>query len=66
MSPRVSILVEIPEELHEAIQGYLDSHPTWNQQRAFSAALSLFLMQNGASDRAINRIYLETLFDFAV
>lgn len=63
--PMVSILVEVPEELHEAIQAYLDSHPNWNQQRAFSAALSLFLMQNGSSDRQINRIYLETLFGFA-
>ncbi|MGF1458068.1 MAG: DUF2811 domain-containing protein [Leptolyngbyaceae cyanobacterium] len=63
--PMVSLLVEVPEELHESLQSYLDSHPAWNQQRAFCAALSLFLMQNGSSDRRVNRIYLDTLFDFA-
>lgn len=63
--PMVSLLVEVPEELHESLQRYLDSHPAWNQQRAFCAALSLFLMQNGNCDRRVNRIYLDTLFDFA-
>jgi hypothetical protein len=63
--PMVSLLVEVPEELHESLQCYLDSHPAWNQQRAFCAALSLFLMQNGSCDRRVNRIYLDTLFDFA-
>ena len=63
--PMVSLFAEIPEELHESLQCYLDSHPAWNQQRAFCAALSLFLMQNGNCDRRVNRIYLDTLFDFA-
>lgn len=68
--PMVSLLVEVPEELHETLQRYLDTHPTWTQQRAFSAALSLFLMQNHGSndtgcDRAVSRIYLDTLFEFA-
>ncbi|HEY9738646.1 MAG TPA: DUF2811 domain-containing protein [Trichocoleus sp.] len=31
----------------------------------FCAALSLFLMQNGQSDRQVNRIYLDALFDYA-
>lgn len=66
MTPRVSLLVEIPEELHEALQIYLDSHSTWSQHRVFCAALSLFLMQNGHSDRRVNRIYLDALFDYAV
>ena len=60
----VSLLVEVPEDLHQSLQSFLDTHPTWNQQRAFSAALSLFLMQNGCSDQKINRIYLDSLFDF--
>lgn len=66
----VSILAEIPEILHESLQGYLDSHPDWDQDRVFSAALSLFLLQNGSdrtpeasqSYRQAARIYLETLF----
>ncbi|NEQ69662.1 MAG: DUF2811 domain-containing protein, partial [Symploca sp. SIO2D2] len=47
MNATVSILAEIPEELHESLKGYLESHPNWDQDRVFSAALSLFLLQNG-------------------
>jgi hypothetical protein len=62
---KVSLLVEVPEELHESLQQFLDTHPQWNQDRAMSAALSLFLLQNGAVNRNTGRIYLDTLFDFA-
>lgn len=58
----ISILAEIPEELHETLKGYLEEHPDWDQDRVFSAALSLFLLQNGDSDRATARVYLDTLF----
>ncbi|MGL5196796.1 MAG: DUF2811 domain-containing protein, partial [Chroococcales cyanobacterium] len=47
MNANVSILAEIPEELHQSLKGYLDSHPDWDQDRVFAAALSLFLLQNG-------------------
>jgi len=43
MSTTVSILAEIPEELHETLQSYLESHPDWDQDHVFAAALSLFL-----------------------
>jgi hypothetical protein len=66
MMPRISLNVEIPEELHGALQTYLDTHPAWSQHRVFCAALSLFLMQNGTCDRQVNRIYLDALFDYAV
>ena len=62
----ISILAEIPEELHESLKQYLETHPTWDQDRTFSAALSLFLLQNGESDRSTSRIYLNALFDYAV
>jgi hypothetical protein len=62
---KVSLLVEVPEELHESLQQFLDTHPQWNQDRAMSAALSLFLLQNDARNRNTGRIYLDTLFDFA-
>lgn len=58
----VSLSVEIPEELHESLSDYLRTHSTWGQDRAFCAALSLFLMQNGTCDRQINRIYLDSVF----
>jgi hypothetical protein len=67
---KVSILAEIPEELHESLTAYLENHPDWDQDRVFAAALSLFLLQNGDSDtsetsqnhRQAARVYLETLF----
>lgn len=65
MKTTVSILAEIPEELHEALKGYLENHPAWEQDRVFSAALSLFLMQNGNNDRRTSRAYLDALFNYA-
>lgn len=58
----VSLLTEIPEGLHEAITHYLESHPTWDQDRLFAAALSLFLLQTGESDCHAAQVYLEDMF----
>ena len=63
--PQVSLYAELPEELHEALTAYLNNHPSWTQNRVFCASLSLFLMQNGHCERTINRIYLDSIFDFA-
>lgn len=61
----VSILAEIPEELHDSLKSYLDDHPAWDLNRAFAASLSLFLLQNGQNDRRASRIYLDSLFNYA-
>ncbi len=66
MSTTVSILAEIPEELHTALTRYLETHPDWDQDRVFAAALSLFLLQNGDCDRRAARVYLDALFKHAV
>lgn len=71
MNPNVSILTEIPEELHKSLKTYLDTHPTWDQDRVFAAALSLFLLQNNNQQtqqatehyQACAKVYLETLFE---
>ncbi len=63
MKITVSILAEIPEELHESLKRYLETHSAWDQDRVFSAALSLFLLQNGETDRPTSRIYLDALFN---
>lgn len=63
MSNTLSILTEIPQELHQSLKSYLESHPDWDQDRVFAAALSLFLLQNSEGDRRAARVYLETLFD---
>lgn len=62
MNKTVSIFTVIPEALHESLNNYLETHPDWDQNRVLTAALSLFLLQNGESDRHAARIYLETLF----
>lgn len=70
MSTSVSILAEIPEELHESLKNYLETHPSWDQDQVFAAALSLFLLQNESDQtpqssqfyRACARVYLKTLF----
>lgn len=62
MAINVSILTEIPEDLHDTLKGYLTEHPDWDQDRVFTAALSLFLLQSGNSDRRAARIYLNSLF----
>ncbi|MFQ4136336.1 DUF2811 domain-containing protein [Nodosilinea sp. PGN35] len=58
----IQLQVKISEDLHNALQSYLESNPGWSQTRVFSAATALFLMQNGGSDHSINRTYLDALF----
>lgn len=62
MSTTISILADIPEDLHDTLMHYLETHPDWDQDRVLSAALSLFLMQYGQSDRRTARVYLDSLF----
>ncbi|EKQ67281.1 Protein of unknown function (DUF2811) [Leptolyngbyaceae cyanobacterium JSC-12] len=62
MNITVSILAEIPEDLYDSVSRYLDSHADWDQDRLFSAAVSLFLVQNGACDRQAAQVYLDSLF----
>ncbi|MEM9156699.1 MAG: DUF2811 domain-containing protein [Cyanobacteria bacterium P01_F01_bin.33] len=61
----VSLMIEIPESLHESVQDYLNTHELWSQERVMQAALSLFLMQNGANQPHVNRLYLDSLFGCA-
>ena len=61
----VSLMIEIPESLHLSIQDYLNTHELWSQERVMQAALSLFLMQNGANQPHVNRLYLDSLFGCA-
>ncbi|MEM9452374.1 MAG: DUF2811 domain-containing protein [Cyanobacteria bacterium P01_E01_bin.6] len=49
MNPTISIVAEIPEDLSDSLTSYLETHPDWDQDRVFAAALSLFLLQNGTS-----------------
>ena len=65
MANTVSLQVEIPEELHDCLKQFLEQRPMWDQDRTFSAALSLFLIQNGNRDHRASRIYLNSMFQEA-
>lgn len=62
----ISLLVELPESLHGSLVGFLEARPDWDQDRVFSAAISLFLLQNRSpeqgNDRQTARIYLDSIF----
>ncbi|EKV01209.1 Protein of unknown function (DUF2811) [Leptolyngbya sp. PCC 7375] len=61
----VSLMIEIPETLHQSMQDYLSTHELWSQERVMQAALSLFLMQNGVNQPQVNKLYLNSLFGCA-
>jgi len=52
----------------------LENHANWDQDRLFTAALSLFLLQNEESDRIsanllphqAARVYLDSVFQYPV
>ncbi len=58
----VCLQVELPEPLYDSIQEFVESRPDWTRDRLLCAALSLFLLQHGASSRETNRLYLDALF----
>ncbi len=64
MQTTTSILLEIPESISESIRGYLANHPDWDMDRVFTAAIALFLLQNGnlPNKQAIERTYLDAQF----
>jgi hypothetical protein len=60
---KVSLMVEIPDDLHSSLVGFLYARPEWDQDQVFAAAVSLFLLQNrNPGDRQMGRIYLDSLF----
>ena len=59
MSPTISLLTELPETLHSELAQYIEKNPDWDQDRAISVAISLFLNQ-GPSQELITPVTLET------
>lgn len=49
MATPISILTEIPEELHASMCSYLDTHPQWDQDKVITVALSLFFLNSEVS-----------------
>ena len=59
MSPTISLLTELPETLHSELAQYIEKNPDWDQDRAISVAISLFLNQ-GLSEELVTPVALET------
>lgn len=58
----VSVVNELPQDLYEAMTGFIASHPQWDQYRLVQSALAGFLFQQGCKDRAVAQHYLNGLF----
>ena len=58
----IGIQADIPEELFVELKKHIDSKESMNWERLITGALSLYLLQNGANSKEVNRIYLESLF----
>lgn len=59
MSPTISLLAELPETLHYELAKYIEKNPDWDQDRAISVAISLFLSQ-GLSEELVAPVSRET------
>lgn len=59
----VSVVNEFPEDLYDAMRGFVRTHPHWDQYRLMQVALAGFLFQQGSRERAVARHYLDGLFD---
>jgi endonuclease III-like uncharacterized protein len=57
----ISLNIEIPETLYDSLQVHLNRHSDWDQDRAMTTALSLFLLQN-AKDANAEKNLSEHLF----
>ncbi len=58
----VSFQVELPLPLQEAMAGFIETCPNWDQYRLIKAALAGFLVQNGVDSREIARLYVANMF----
>ena len=58
----VSFISEVPEPIKMSMEGFIESHPNWDQYRFIQAAVAKFLIQHGIESRSITRIYIENVF----
>ncbi len=58
----VSFQAELPVGLQEAMVGFIERYPNWDQYRLIQAALAGFLVQNGVDSRSMTRLYVGNMF----
>jgi hypothetical protein len=62
LAPHVSVENQFPEDLFDAMAGFIASHPEWDQYRLIQSAVAGFLFQQGCKEQAVVQHYLNGLF----
>ena len=65
MTMTLLIVDDLPDAIEEHLRAFSSQRPGWSQSRILCSALSLFLLQNGVSDRAVSQVYLQSMFGAA-
>lgn len=61
-SGSVSFQTEVSQPLQQAMVGFIERCPNWDQYRLVQAAIAGFLIQNGVDSREITRLYVGSMF----
>ena len=61
-SGTVSFQTQLPQPLQQAMVGFVERCPNWDQYRLVQSAIAGFLFQQGCKDRAVVQHYLSGLF----
>ncbi len=56
MDTSITLIVELPEDLHHSLSIFLEDFSEWDFNQVFSVALSHFLKQQKAAETANNRV----------
>ena len=62
LAPHVSVENQVPADLFDAMVGFIEQHPQWDQYRLMQSALAGFLFQQGCQYKPVVRHYLDGLF----
>jgi hypothetical protein len=62
MESHVSVENQFPEDLFDAMAGFIRQHPQWDQYRLLQSAVAGFLFQQGCQEPAVVKHYLDGLF----
>ncbi len=62
MNSLVSFISDIPAPIKISMEGFIESHPNWDQYRFIQAAVARFLIQHGVESRSITKIYIDNIF----
>ena len=62
LAPHVSVENQFPEDLFDAMSGFIAGHPEWDKYRLIQSAVAGFLFQQGCKEPAVVQHYLNGLF----